>query len=80
MIVTAIKRLRENPRKGSSMAAIKGFMAEEWGVNIQALAPKMKKYVLDAVADGDLIQRKGKFRKNRSKIFPYLDFYWTKFL
>ena len=62
------------------MAAIKGFMAEEWGVNIQALAPKMKKYVLDAVADGDLIQRKGKFRKNRSKIFPYLDFYWTKFL
>ena len=43
------------------MAAIKGFMAEEWGVNIQALAPKMKKYVLDAVADGDLIQRKGEF-------------------
>lgn len=65
MIVTAIKRLRENPRKGSSMAAIKGFMAEEWGVNIQALAPKMKKYVLDAVADGDLIQRKGKGMSGR---------------
>ena len=61
MIVTAIKRLRDNPRKGSSMAAIKGFIAEEWGVNIQALAPKMKKYVLDAVADGDLIQKKGMF-------------------
>ena len=34
MVTTAISQLRDNPRKGSSLAAIKGFMAEEWGLNI----------------------------------------------
>merc|ERR1711935_188662 len=47
MFVTAIKRLRDNPRKGSSMAAIKGFMAEEYGLYIQDFASKIKKFVLE---------------------------------
>ena len=29
--------MRDNPKKGSSLAAIKGFMAEEWAINVQVL-------------------------------------------
>ena len=60
MVVTAIKRLRDNPRKGSSLAVIKGFMAEQWGLNIPKIAPKIKKYILAAVDDGEIKQTKGK--------------------
>jgi len=60
MFVTAIKRLKDHPRKGSSMAAIKGFMAEEWGLVIPDYAKKIKKFVLEAVEDGEVIQTKGK--------------------
>ena len=52
--------MRDKPRKGSSLSAIKGFMAEEWGINIQTYAPKIKKYILKAVENGELLQTKGK--------------------
>ena len=48
MVPTAIRALRDNPRKGSSLSAIKGFMAEEWGINVQTYAPKIKKYLLSS--------------------------------
>jgi len=60
MVPTAIRALRENPRKGSSLSAIKGFMAEEWGINIQTYAPRIKKYILKSVENGELLQTKGK--------------------
>merc|ERR1719362_1873002 len=60
MFVTAIKRLKDHPRKGSSMAAIKGFMAEEWRLVIPDYAKKIKNFVLEAVEDGEVIQTKGK--------------------
>merc|ERR1712112_91280 len=60
MVPTAIRALRDNPRKGSSLSAIKGFMAEEWGINIQTYAPRIKKYILKAVENGELLQTKGK--------------------
>lgn len=60
MVVTAIRGLRANPRKGSSLAAIKGFMAEEWGISIQDYAPKIKKFILRAVASEEIVQTKGK--------------------
>merc|ERR1711935_1135490 len=60
MFVTAIKRLKDNPKKGSSMAAIKGFMAEEWGLIIPDYAKKIKKFVLEAVESEEIIQTKGK--------------------
>merc|ERR1711971_1452236 len=60
MFVTAIKRLKDHPRKGSSMAAIKGFMAEEWGLIIPDYAKKIKNFVLEAVEDGEVSQTKGK--------------------
>ena len=60
MVVTAIKRLREKPRKGSSLAAIKGFLAEEWGLYIPDYVNKIKKFLLQAVESGEVIQTKGK--------------------
>ena len=51
--------LGENPRKGSSLAAIKGMMAEEWGVDIRHLAPKIKNFLLNAIKDGEILQTKG---------------------
>jgi hypothetical protein len=54
------RKLGENPRKGSSLAAIKGYMAEEWGVDIRQLANKIKNFILNAVSDGEIIQTRGK--------------------
>ena len=65
MIAIAIKKIWDNPRKGSSLAAIKGRMAEDWGINIQKYAPKIKAYLLKAVASGDIIQTKGKGASGR---------------
>ena len=47
-------------RRGSSLAAIKGYLAEEWGVDIRSLAAKIRNYVINAVSDGELKQTKGR--------------------
>ena len=65
MVKTAIQALRDNPRKGSTPAAIKGFMAEEWGINIQTYAPRIKKYLQKGVDNGELIQTKGRGASGR---------------
>lgn len=65
MIVTAIKGLRDNPRKGSSLAAIKGFLAEEWGLHIPDYANKIKKYLLQGVESGEILQTRGKGASGR---------------
>jgi len=59
MIPTAIRKLKENPRKGSSVAAIKGFMAEEWGVNIKSINNKIKNFLINAAEDGEIIRKSG---------------------
>jgi len=65
MVTTAITRLRDNPRKGSSLSAIKGFMAEEWGLYIPDYASKIKKYLLKAVENEEIKQTKGKGASGR---------------
>ena len=65
MVVTAIKRLRDNPRKGSSVVAIKGWMAEEWGLHIPEYATRIKKFLMQAVESGEVIQTKGKGASGR---------------
>jgi histone H1/5 len=65
MVPEAIRGLRDNPRKGSSLAAIKGYMGEEWGINVKDYAPKIKKYILRAVESGDVLQTKGKGASGR---------------
>jgi len=65
MIPAAIRKLRDNSRKGSSLAAIKGIIAEEWGVDIKAQAPRIKKVILGAVERKEIIQTKGKGASGR---------------
>ncbi|XP_061395376.1 histone H1.2-like [Musca vetustissima] len=58
MVDAAIKTLKE--RGGSSLPAIKKYLASTYKVDAQKLAPFIKKYLKSAVASGKLIQTKGK--------------------
>jgi len=65
MVIESIKKLRDNPRKGSSLAAIKGHMAEEWGLHIPDFVTKIKKFIIRSVENGEIIQTKGKGASGR---------------
>ena len=58
MVNTAIKTLKE--RGGSSLQAIKKYIAANYKVDVDKLAPFIKKYLKSAVTAGALIQTKGK--------------------
>ena len=56
MIPIAITKMADHPRKGSSLAAIKSYMSDVWGVDTKQLAKKIKNYIINAVNDGELKQ------------------------
>lgn len=58
MVTNAIGMLKE--RGGSSLPAIKKYLAGNYKVDVDRLAPFIKKYLKSAVASGVLIQTKGK--------------------
>ena len=58
MVVNAIKSLKE--RGGSSLHAIKNYIAANHKVDSEKLSPFIKKYLKSAVAAGELVQTKGK--------------------
>jgi len=58
MVVTAIKSLKE--RGGSSIQAIKKYIAANYKVDPEKLSPFIKKYLKSAIASGELVQTKGK--------------------
>lgn len=58
MVVNAVKTLKE--RGGSSLQAIKKFLAAQYKVDVEKLAPFIKKYLKSAVEKGQLLQTKGK--------------------
>ncbi|KAG5677682.1 hypothetical protein PVAND_007419 [Polypedilum vanderplanki] len=58
MCLNAIKTLKE--RGGSSLQAIKKFVAAQYKADCEKLAPFIKKYLKSAVAKGQLVQTKGK--------------------
>ncbi|XP_045478024.1 histone H1B-like [Harmonia axyridis] len=58
MVNNAIKDLKE--RSGSSLQAIKKFIASNYKVDSEKLAPFIKKYLKSAVQSGSLVQTKGK--------------------
>lgn len=58
MVVNAIKSLKE--RGGSSLQAIKKYIAANYKVDSEKLSPFIKKYLKSAVAAGELVQTKGK--------------------
>jgi hypothetical protein len=58
MVTAAIKSLKE--RGGSSLQAIKKYIAANYKVDVEKLSPFIKKYLKSAVASGALVQTKGK--------------------
>lgn len=58
MVNSAIKDLKE--RSGSSLQAIKKYIAAHYKVDVDKLSPFIKKYLKTAVTGGKLIQTKGK--------------------
>ncbi|XP_050359304.1 late histone H1-like [Nymphalis io] len=58
MVNSAIKELKE--RSGSSLQAIKKYIAAQYKVDSEKLAPFIRKYLKSAVESGALIQTKGK--------------------
>jgi len=58
MVVAAIKTLKE--RGGSSLQAIKKYLAAQYKVDVEKLSPFIKKYLKGAVVKGQLLQTKGK--------------------
>ena len=58
MVNNAIKSLKE--RGGSSLQAIKKYIAANYKADAEKLAPFIKKYLKSAVATGALVQPKGK--------------------
>lgn len=57
MVMSAISGLKE--RKGSSLAAIKKYIAANNKVDVAKLAPFIRRFLKKAVADGKLVQPKG---------------------
>lgn len=58
MVNSAIKEMKE--RSGSSLQAIKKYIAAQYKVDAEKLAPFIRKYLKSAVESGALIQTKGK--------------------
>jgi hypothetical protein len=58
MVGNAIRSLKE--RGGSSLQAIKKYIAANYKVDSEKLSPFIKKYLKFAVASGELVQTKGK--------------------
>lgn len=70
MVNNAIKELKE--RSGSSLQAIKKYIAAQYKVDAEKLAPFIRKYLKSAVESGALIQTKGQgasgsFKLDKSK-------------
>ena len=66
MVNAAIKNLKD--RKGSSLAAIKKYIAANYKVDVAKLAPFIRRYLKKAVADGKLSQTKGSGASGSFKI------------
>lgn len=58
MVNAAIKELKD--RKGSSLQAIKKYIASTYKVDGEKLAPFIKRYLKSAVTSGAVVQTKGK--------------------
>lgn len=68
MVNNAIKEMKE--RSGSSLQAIKKYIAAQYKVDAEKLAPFIRKYLKSAVESGALIQTKGKGASGSFKLEP----------
>ncbi|XP_014676900.1 PREDICTED: histone H1B-like [Priapulus caudatus] len=58
MVNAAIKNLAE--RGGSSLQAIKKYIASHYKVDVEKMSPFIRRYLKSSAANGKLIQTKGK--------------------
>nr|CAH7738787.1 unnamed protein product [Callosobruchus chinensis] len=65
MVINAIKGLKE--RGGSSLQAIKKYIAANYKVDAEKVAPFIKRYLKSSVASGALVQTKGKGASGSAK-------------
>jgi hypothetical protein len=68
MVANAISSFKE--RGGSSLQAIKKYIAANYKVDSEKLSPFIKKYLKTAVASGELVQTKGKGASGSFKVAP----------
>ena len=66
MVNAAITSLKE--RNGSSLAAIKKYIAGNYKVDMVKIAPFIRRYLKKGVADGKLKQVKGSFKVDKTKV------------
>ena len=66
MVTAAITSLKE--RNGSSLAAIKKYIAANYKCDVAKLAPFIRKFLKKGVADGKLKQIKGSFKVDKTKV------------
>ena len=66
MVVAAITALKE--RNGSSLAAIKKYIAGNYNCDVAKLAPFIRKFLKKAVEDGKLKQIKASYKVDKTKV------------
>ncbi|XP_050524476.1 histone H1, orphon-like [Daktulosphaira vitifoliae] len=66
MVLEALKELKE--KKGSSIITIKKFLNANYKVDTTKLGPFIKKFLVTAVADGQILQTKGKGANGHFKL------------
>ena len=66
MVVAAITALKE--RNGSSLAAIKKYMAANYKCEVAKLAPFIRKFLKKAVEEGKLKQVKASYKVDKTKL------------
>ncbi len=66
MVTAAITSLKE--RNGSSLAAIKKYIAANYKCDVAKLAPFIRKFLKKGVADGKLKQIKASYKVDKSKV------------
>ena len=66
MVTAAITSLKE--RNGSSLPAIKKYIAANYKCDVAKLAPFIRKFLKKAVADGKLKQVKASYKVDKTKV------------
>ena len=66
MVAAAITALKD--RKGSSLAAIKKYIAANYKADVDKLAPFIRRHLKKAVKDGKLIQKTGTGASGRFRL------------
>lgn len=59
MVIDSIRALGDNPKKGSTLRAIKETISMNWSVSMKAYDNKIKKFITEAIEEGKMERVKG---------------------